>query len=538
MAILAGVSGTSKSFFRWLYHKTRRSHGYIMRWLLFTLLIYASWYIHPLCAVFCFIPYFHTVFQPKVNFLYYLQLYMLNLSWNITVSYWLCEVRIFEGIGTLLINSFLFLLPVTCWHLFVRYGHIKRGKALSLLLWWILFEYLHHIWDFSWTWLTIGNVFGKNPHWVMWYAYLGVLGGSAWILICNYTIYALARGARSVQQIASCLMMLIIPIGISWVILATKDPATKTTTKHVTVVGTSFTGIDTLNDIQKIAKIDTLFSNPPSFNADITILPETIICEDIWSNKFTNTNLYARLKQNLFRWHTQHIIAGALLNMPSPGGIHTEERMGLPLAYNQYNAALLINHSDIINVKQKKIFVPVDEFLPPYLSFLKVKSYRFSSDTDNPDLFKIDNCSYFICICYEAVNSIFVASHLNKEASALLMLSSESFFGYTEVGRQQYMNICKLRCIENNLPLLKSSNDGILFTADNKGNITAMQRVRENCLINSRINLSTLSFYYLLVPFILPGLVVTLAGILMINAFIGVKQKRKNMLIKNSPIAA
>ncbi|MFZ8278374.1 hypothetical protein ACO1KY_14670, partial [Staphylococcus aureus] len=40
-------------------------------------------------------------------------------------------------------------------------------------------------WELSWPWLTLGNVFANNTHFIQWYSYTGVAGGSLFILLEN-----------------------------------------------------------------------------------------------------------------------------------------------------------------------------------------------------------------------------------------------------------------------------------------------------------------------------------------------------------------
>ncbi|WP_142683013.1 hypothetical protein [Chitinophaga polysaccharea] len=483
------------------YKKFKQYQLFFAHWLFFIVLTYASWYTHPLFSLFSFVPYLGILCSEKRNVGYYLRLYAFNLTWNVIVTYWLCEVRLYKGLGALLINSLLFLIPVICWHFSVKYAKLKYGSTLVLLILWILFEYFHHIWDFSWTWLTIGNVFGANPHWVSWYAYLGVLGGSAWILLCNYSIYITIKRGGTITNLCKCCFIIFLPILTSGIISKLPD-TNNVVERKFTLVGTAIPGDDPISDINKLRIIDTLLQQNSVTTSHITILPEDLISNDTWLNRFPTTDIYAFLKKSLHNWRTDNIITGTVLNVPNPEGQHIESRMGFNTAYSKYNAALMIDKSDMINIKLKKSYVPLEEYIPDYLSFLNVGSYKFSINPNNSDIFQINNYDYFICICYEAINSIFVASHLSDNTRAMLMLSSESFFGGAETGRIQFKNICRLRCIENNLPLLKSSNDGILFNVNKAGDIIEVKRVLSPTFLNTTVSLSTPSFYHLIVPYI------------------------------------
>lgn len=489
-------------------------------WILFAILLLASWYIHPLFSLCSFVPYLVNLFRKKQPIIYYLRLYVLNITWNLTVTYWLCLIRPSKGIGTILINSFLFLMPVFLWQGLNKYCKLKYGKPAALLILWILFEYGHHIWDFSWTWLTIGNVFGQSPQWVSWYSYFGVLGGSTWILCCNYLVYLVSQKAVSQTGKVVLITTILLPLLFSIVIVKVKIRQPDLGQKNILLIGTAEKGEGNFSDIRRMKMIDTILTKRTGKNADISILPESILFENVWLNRFPESEVFRQFKSSIKTWRADHIIVGAVLNVSDTKGQHEEERMGIKRRYNQYNAALKIDNSDIIRIKLKKVFVPVEEYIPPYLSFLNFDSFGFSKELNNSDIFEANHQRYFIGICYEAVNSIFLASRLNKNVNAMVLLSSEAFFGSMEVGRKQYMNICRLRCVENNLSLLKSSNNGIVFSADHLGNIVNEKRVYGNYLMETTTILRRPSVYHLLVPYIFPLLLFALSCVIGSNIYL------------------
>jgi apolipoprotein N-acyltransferase len=86
------------------------------------------------------------------------------------------------------------------------------------------FEKLHLIWEFTWPWLNLGNVFAEYHQFVQWYDTLGATGGSFWILICNvlvfYTIRIWEAGRIRKSLIKNVLMtagFIILPMVISLV---------------------------------------------------------------------------------------------------------------------------------------------------------------------------------------------------------------------------------------------------------------------------------------------------------------------------------
>ena len=79
------------------------------------------------------------------------------LVWNIIVSYWLMMASLAAGIAAILAHAVLMALVVMLqYHAQKR---LSRGWLIALLqaAFWVSFEYLHHQWDLSWPWLSLGN---------------------------------------------------------------------------------------------------------------------------------------------------------------------------------------------------------------------------------------------------------------------------------------------------------------------------------------------------------------------------------------------
>lgn len=499
---------------------------FLVSWVLFGALLAASWYWHPLFSLVCFVPYFIVLFQAEEKVTYYIQLFVLNLTWNAAVTYWICQLKPLKGVATLLTNSLLFLLPVLIWQLFSRRGFLKKGQALLLLACWLLFEYAHHVWDFSWTWLTIGNVFGSAPQWVLWYTYVGVLGGSVWILCCNYFIYDVARSSdRRITKWFLPAFAVLLPVVTSLGISVWRNAQPAGTVNYITAAAISIMDKDSISDIRKIRLIDSMLMAGKG-SREIVLLPEVLLTDQVWLDRLPFSPQYALIKQYLNRWKTSHVIFGAQLNVADPvAPADADQGLGI----SAYNAALMIDTSDIISIKLKKVLVPVEEYVPSYLAFLNLKTYGFRTKRNNSDIFGINGRQYLIGICYEVVNSIFIASRVNQHTSAILMLSSESFFGPSEVGRVQYMNICRLRCLENNLPLVKSSNDGIVLSVGAGGDIQEAQRTFGPYLLNAAVRSPGVSFYHMIMPVIPWMLLFIVGGTLLVNVFSRIGAGKRSM---------
>ena len=105
--------------------------------------------------------------------------YLLFFCWNVFTTWWIYNASAGGAVMAIVANALLMALVFTA---FYKVKKRTNSGYLSLICFWIAFEYLHLNWDLSWPWLTLGNVFSINYKWVQWYEYTGVLGGSLWVL--------------------------------------------------------------------------------------------------------------------------------------------------------------------------------------------------------------------------------------------------------------------------------------------------------------------------------------------------------------------
>ncbi|MFL2597491.1 MAG: hypothetical protein ACJ0P4_06330 [Flavobacteriaceae bacterium] len=98
--------------------------------------------------------------------------YLSFLIWNIITTWWLYNSTLFGMLFANLCNSLFYAL------IFILFYWVKsrlpfRSAYVFFISIWIAFEKLHLIWDFSWSWLNLGNVFSEKIYWIQWYEYTG-----------------------------------------------------------------------------------------------------------------------------------------------------------------------------------------------------------------------------------------------------------------------------------------------------------------------------------------------------------------------------
>ena len=93
--------------------------------------------------------------------------YLNMLFWNIATTWWVWNASPAGAMGAFIANSRVMCVP---WLLFY-FTKKQFGRWIgysSLIVFWLTFEYIHHNWELSWPWLTLGNSFATHPEWVQW----------------------------------------------------------------------------------------------------------------------------------------------------------------------------------------------------------------------------------------------------------------------------------------------------------------------------------------------------------------------------------
>jgi|GEM_PF-6492317 len=453
------------------------TRGSFIKWLcVFCVLICLAWYQVPAVAIIAFIPFF-VIIEMEVGFakkIFFLAL--LFFAWNLTITYWLCQINFLKGSLLIILNTVLMTSAIAV-GLWLRAVFLRvRGTGLSILLIsWLSFEHLHYTWNLSWPWLTIGNIFSRWPQLVQWYSVTGPLGGTTWILLSNYLIYRLLFSKtyyfkRKKAYLYSLFILISVPASISMYVYFL--PSQKVSrTYRVGVIHTNYHSPALLNEGEKIRRLKSQILSNLDSNVDFIVIPELFL-DEIFSKSFNESALYTTLKSLTTRCPRLKIITGATLIEENPEGNIDYSAFSQNVRVKKYNVSVSIDSSDHIPVKEKKSLIPFEEHIPGFLSFIHYPSENYSFDDDNADSFYMDSTSsYLNLICYEAINSVFVAGRIRPTDQFIVMLASESFFMNASPGMEQYLNYCRLRSIETGKYLVKSSNEGISAIIDDKGNI-------------------------------------------------------------------
>jgi apolipoprotein N-acyltransferase len=91
-----------------------------------------------------------------------------------------------------------------------------------------------------------------------------------------------------------------------------------------------------------------------------------------------------------------------------------------------------------------------------------------------------------MAICYEIVFQDVIAKQL-PGADVLVTISNDAWFG-DSLGSYQHLEIARMRALENGIPIIRASNDGISALIDHKGNVIGKMGKYEKGLLSGELS--------------------------------------------------
>lgn len=150
------------------------------------------------------------------------------------------------------------------------------------------------------------------------------------------------------------------------------------------------------------------------------------------------------------------------------GGIaYTPE--GAPL-----NSAFILNPAGEITARYDKIqLVPFGEYIPPAFGWVNRITGEAGDFVPGTRVipFAANNRNLGVFICYESAFPGLVRRFTAGGAQLLINISNDGYFG-DSAAREQHLLLARMRAVENNRWLLRSTNDGITAMIDPAGRIT------------------------------------------------------------------
>lgn len=385
---------------------------------------------------------------------------------------------------------------------FVIFSDVKNRVNRTWAVWlliplWIGWEHVHTLWDLSWTWLTLGNVFAFNHYWVQWYEYTGTSGGSLWVLAVNILIFQTIKKNASLKILSRPILKIaasiIIPIMVSYLVLFFRSSKHSSVDEPLIPVVIVQPNIDPYNvkfylDYQsQFLKMLALAKGKIKPETEYLVLPETFITGIDDDLNEETLNQYEEIK-----WFRDSLISRFPHLKIITGGntyvyYHKEKditstarknsRNGL--YYDVFNTAIYIDQYNT-QVYHKSKLVPGVERMPFPALLKPLESLAIDMGGTVGSLgiqagrgvFTDSHHKTTIApvICYESVYADYVTEYIRKGANFIFIITNDGWWEDTP-GYIQHLNYARLRAIENRRQIARCANTGISCFMDEFGNV-------------------------------------------------------------------
>lgn len=410
------------------------------------------------------------------------------LLWNAGTTWWIWNSTPPGAVGAIVANSLIMCAPI----LLYRTTRQKLGTLPALWalpLYWLAYEYLHHNWELSWPWLTLGNAFAARPSWVLWYAYTGTAGGTAWVwlvnmLVAGLILYPAGQGRQSFGRYSLPLLALLpIPLGI-----LLQQPAQQADASgnvpNVVVVQPNVEAYDekfNTDPADLAAQLIRLSQQAIDSQTRMVVWPETALPIQAWEHELPQHPVVQQVAAFLQAHPRILLVTGIdsykLWGSTHPGGFSIRQ-MTNGEYYEAFNTAMGWQHGAPFTLYHKSKLVPGVEALPSWLSFMSSLFSDFGGISGSlgrsPEAmaFSAEGNPYKPApiICYESIYSQYVTDYIRSGANVLTVITNDGWWGNTP-GYHQHMQYARLRAIETGLWVARSANTGISCFIDPAGHV-------------------------------------------------------------------
>ncbi len=469
--------------------------------------------------------------------------------WNILTTWWIVNSTFVGAALAIVLNALFMSIIFQAFHWTRKKLNNPMAGYAALLSYWIAFEYLHLNWDLNWPWLNLGNGFAAYYKWVQWYEYTGTIGGTFWVLITNilaFKIYQnIAPSGRKISPFRHFTISLFIfswiaaPIIFSSIIYANYKEQSHPV-KFVVVQP----NIDPYSEQYSlppqvvVGKIMELAAPALDSTTNFLVAPESAIQENMWENDMQSFTSIRMLKQAIAPFPGLNmLVGGSTFYQLAPGD--PLQRWARKFTdtdghYNAYNAAIMINSLDSLQLYHKSKLTPGVEILPSFKGFKWLENFAINlggtvgslgQDSIRKVYATVNAVPVGPAICYESIFGEFFAEFARNGAQVMIIITNDGWWGNT-AGHRQHYAFAHLRAIETRRSIARSANTGISAFIDQRGDAHQETGYLVPAVIKGTLNANNKLTFYVKHGDYIARFFSYLAGVFIITA-IGMTIKQK-----------
>lgn len=388
--------------------------------------------------------------------------------WNLLTTYWLMMATLAGGVAAILANALIMLIPLLLIRTLFQSKLNPIASSFIAASVWVSYEFLHHNWDLSWPWLTLGNGWSNLTGAIQYISVTGVFGISFWVILsAAIIVYSLDKPVKHLLY-STILIFFAFPV-FSVLTVATSATHAEGEQIEVAIIQPNsdsyqrFGGLSTLDELMD--KLLTMSDSVRTENTNVIIWPENAVDSSL---PYNNVH-FERIQDSLKVWNTTLMTGTGYAeyydedNRPAVARI---SQSGIP--YGIYNAAFNFRPDSEATVYRKGRLVPVVERFP-FVEFFQSVDYFGWVDWGRQmgyglgkeaTLFNVNGVQTPALICYDSVFPGWVNQFVNNGAGFLTIITNDGWWGDSN-GHLQHFAYARLRAIEQRMWIARSANNGI-----------------------------------------------------------------------------
>lgn len=443
------------------------------------------------------------------GFAMFLHAWIAFFVFNVCTTWWIMYATLPGMVVAMVLNSLFMAIPVGLAHIARRVLPGRPGPV-SLLFFWLTFEYLHARWDLSWSWLDLGNAFARFPAWVQWYEYTGTAGGTAWILVLNLILFFLLKqfmapaGPTKKRVILAgfAAVAFVLPALVSFSLWngyeETHDPV------EVVVIQPAIDPYDHAGSLEearrRIALMTQLADQAVTPATRFVVAPEGASPHGIWMHRDEDHAMVSALRIHIenhdgLSW----VFGGMVYRLYGP---HEEappsarQDPGNNQKYDVFNSALMVEAGKTVAYYHKSKLVPGIEKMPFYrvLGPLGRLVERFGGTAsslgtqEGRGVFRTgDGTVVAPVICYESIYGDYMRGYHIQGAGLIFIITNDGWWRNTP-GHRQHNQYARLRAIESRKSIARAASTGISSFINQRGEILKQSDWWEPTSMNQTLN--------------------------------------------------
>jgi apolipoprotein N-acyltransferase len=331
---------------------------------------------------------------------------------------------------------------------------------------------------------VLGYVLGNQIAIIQWYKFFGVLGGSLWILLCNFAFLRLFY-CRKAKNILHLSVIIFFPITVS--VFLYNIPEKTDTTVDISVLSLSDDVELCCGRTQMNEALDFITKEEISISSDIIVMPEGLCYLPATSFPY---NFYFSLIKRYLKEKDSNasIIFGVRTQDISKETFHKDFF---------YNFAIQCDSSGFVNFRNKRSFTPFGEFIPYEKLFGKIPNIKeivtlsLKSKPEYDTVFSLGGIKTLPLICYELYFGNNIAKYVRQYNPELIVVLSNDYSAKSKVFTNQFLRMARANAISVQKPVAKSALHGISFIVSHQGKVLIKSKFNSTEISQAKVVVNT-----------------------------------------------